>query len=194
MVTSEGVLPDAFNHADYKLELIPNSGPRKFDAKMDMRGTLEIVPREEVEPLELIELVEVKEDKVKEEPEDHPPPLELIPLNEKSNPHLSKWKQLAPSTHHHCLFVGRFLQNLPDNFEIFEKQRATLAFITIGFLHELNFETDCNFEKFDGWSYEQILNYVQLRRQLGKISLGTGSLPFNFSFSWQQTVDRSFTI
>lgn len=154
MVTTEGVLADAFNDADIKLELIPASGPRKFDFDMDMRGMVEIVPLEKLEPMATdvkLEVVDLEKN-----------PLEEVPSSPKLIGTLSKWKEIATSTQHHCLFVSRFLQNLPADFEIFEKQRATLAFITVGFIKEL-----CNFESFDGWNYEQSLNYIQLRRRLG---------------------------
>ena len=154
MVTTEGVLADAFNDADIKLELIPTSGPRKFDFDMDMRGMMEIVPLEKLEPMATdvkLEVVDLEGN-----------PLEEVPCSPKLIGTLSKWKEIATSTHHHCLFVSRFLQNLPTDFEIFEKQRATLAFITVGFIKEL-----CNFESFDGWNYEQSLDYIQLRRRLG---------------------------
>lgn len=160
MVTTEGVPSDAFNHADIKLELIPATGPRKFDFDMDMKGMLEIVPRENLEP---------GTDEVKLEPVDpeNCPRYEILPSSEKSSADrclqsLSKWKAIAPSTHHHCLFVSRFLQNFPEDFNIFEKQRAALTFITIGFIKEL-----CSLESFEEWKHEQILDYVQQRRQLG---------------------------
>ena len=158
MVTTEGVLADAFPDADVKLELIPATGPRKFDFDMDMGGMMEIVPLEKLEPIatdvkpELVNL----DESISEEAASSPGFLQTLP----------KWKEIATSTHHHCLFVSRFLQNLPVDFEIFEKQRATLAFITIGFIKEL-----CNFENFDGWNHKQSLDYIQLRRRLGWITL-----------------------
>jgi len=157
MVTTEGVLTDAFNDADIKLELIPASGPRKFDFDMHMGGMVEIVPLEKLEPMKTdvkLEIVELEQS-----------PLEEAPSSPKLLGTLSKWNKIAKGTHHHCLFVSRFLQNLPADFEIFEKQRATLAFITFGFIKEL-----CNFENFDGWNHEKSLEYVELRRRLALIA------------------------
>lgn len=74
---------------------------------------------------------------------------------------LSEWKQLQKHANHHITFVSRFLLNLPTEFDKFEKQRSTLAFITIGFYREID-----KFTTFDYWTFEDILCYLRTRRQL----------------------------